>query len=411
MSPDPTLAFLDRLNDPTKWVIRRGVPVFKPHERFFPEHQLPNGQKIPAQRIKVSEADLADIARETRAMEEAGMFGAITPGHRNFQPGADETQQPPVWGYQRNPRVGTFGPKQEPCLLVDEYLYPEHAEERKQYPYRSADYFPVLKQIFGYALLKIRPALNLGMVADYQGRGPCYQYAFGVEDMTAPMGPNNAAPPATGTGTGASAAAGAADTFSPEEESQYARMCRYMIQKYNLSPDWPSAAAKPAEEPKSPEGEKKEEKPSEPEKKPDVVPMQANQVPVEYAQKLSELTGTLDGLRLELEHERCQAIIYQLEGEGFRLSDAERQKEIAKLAKMPAADRTDRATELRAIYADRKVPQGRLQIATGTEVKKDPSDPHTAPWYHEAAMAAMYQHPGMTYEAAKAKVIEAAAKQ
>lgn len=203
---DASLDFLATLNDASKWVIRRGVPIFKPHKRTNP---LTNEVMY-----EVTAADLPTIAGNMTALEAVGVFGRITPGH--VLPTNTEEKQPSLYGWERNPRVGTFGPKNEPCILVDEYLYPETADKAGKLPFRSAEYYHQQKVIRGVAKLIRDPYLDLGVVTYASEHGAFFSY-----EANEPMDP-------TKTGT----------EPTPEEIAQAdALMQKYkawMCQKYNL---------------------------------------------------------------------------------------------------------------------------------------------------------------------------------
>lgn len=152
---DATADFAQTLNDPTRWVIKPGVPVFKPHQRVDP---------ATGQTIAVDVAKLYRIAANMQRLERVGGVPVrMTLGHT--EPGKPETEQPPVGGYYRNARVAMFGPGQEPAIVVDEWLDPQYAPLRKNYPYRSAEYYDDTEQITGVALLTRDPYLDLGVVA------------------------------------------------------------------------------------------------------------------------------------------------------------------------------------------------------------------------------------------------------
>jgi hypothetical protein len=142
-------------------VVKQGVPIFKSHQRTDP---------ATGQLIRVDLPKLYRIANKMAGMErEGGVPIRMTLGHT--EPGKPETQQPPVAGYYRNPRVQAFGPKGEPAIVVDEYLDPQYGQVRKNYPYRSAEYYDDAEQITGVALLTRDPYLDLGVVA-YEKGGP-----------------------------------------------------------------------------------------------------------------------------------------------------------------------------------------------------------------------------------------------
>ena len=405
-APDPTLEFARRMDDPTAWVVNRRVPLFKAHERHFPAVVTRTGETVPARTVRVTGPDLYQIAAEVARLERLGVYGRITPGH--IAQDRPETDQPPVYGFYRlaDPPVGPFGPAGELAVLVDEYLYPEYAAERGEYPYRSADYYPDSKQIFGMAVLKRRPALDLGTVA-YEGSVPVrYQYAMGDDMPAAAMGPENAAAPAQ-TPAPAGAAQPAGDTFTPEEEAQYARMCRYMRSKYQLDPNWPGKgeAAPDAPDAGAAEGDKPvagdKPAPADATRQPDddtakVQPMQSDLTPAQYQAAVARAQG----LELELEHERCKVYLYQLEGEGFRFSDDEKADLLAEIVARPKDKRAAYADRLRKQFADRQAPAGRLELYQHTAPVEgnDAADPLAAPSYHDRALRHMRARPGTSYD-------------
>lgn len=163
---DATAEFYSTLQDPTRWIIKQGVPIFKAHQRTDP-----NTGKL----IKVDLPKLYRIADNMAKMErDGGIPIRMTLGHT--EPGKPETHQPPVGGYYRNPRVQQFGPKGEPAVVVDEWLDPQYAQNRKNFPYRSAEYYDDAEQITGVALLTRDPYLELGVVAYTKGDAGAVHY-------------------------------------------------------------------------------------------------------------------------------------------------------------------------------------------------------------------------------------------
>lgn len=153
--PDATAEFHQKLNSPQNWVIKQGVPIFKAHERTDP---------ATGQLIRVDLPKLYRIAANMNRLErEGGVPIRMTLGHT--EPGKPEVQQPPIGGYYKNARVQQFGPKGEPAVVVDEYLDPQYQGVRKNFPYRSAEYYDDAEQITGVALLTRDPYLDLGVVA------------------------------------------------------------------------------------------------------------------------------------------------------------------------------------------------------------------------------------------------------
>lgn len=152
--PDATLDFLQTLNDPRRWIKRPGVPIFKCHRRIDP---------TTGKEIVVDEVKLYEIARNLQRMQKQGVPIRMTLGHT--EPTKAEPHQPPLAGFYVNARVAPFGPQQEPAIVADELLDPTHAQIRKNFPYRSSEYYDDDKSITGVALLARDPYLDLGVVS------------------------------------------------------------------------------------------------------------------------------------------------------------------------------------------------------------------------------------------------------
>lgn len=234
--PDPTLRILDAIEDPDRYVREPGVPVFVPHVRHG------EGGEVEAD---VSPADLEEIART--ANEKAARYGVlvrVTRGHVRLhkpdEPPPPEDEQPPIWGWAKDFRVGRWGPQGGNVgLLADIYFDRRHHAAAMTYPFRSAEYYPETGEITGVGLLRRDPELDLGLLT-YARRGrperggeatmpteddylddelPAEddqeQYA---DDHLEPDGDEMGDEP-DGDEEG--------DEFSPEEVEQYARMHRY----------------------------------------------------------------------------------------------------------------------------------------------------------------------------------------
>lgn len=215
--PSHAEAFLESLNDPKKYKIIRGVPVFRPHRRSLPEWRDPEtGVVHPAIEIVVSPDDLREIGART----EASGPQVMTEGHRSTDPKTKEKDQPRKTGWEVNHRPGmyVFDPKigPEPALLADMHYDKDIFDEvgPHRYPFRSADYDFQEKKLTGMALLMRRPFLDLGMISDtaYAHKNHIVQYAmeFVMPDVT----PKEEE-----------------DKITAEEEAQYAKVCRYLAKK------------------------------------------------------------------------------------------------------------------------------------------------------------------------------------
>jgi hypothetical protein len=195
------------LDDRRKWRVVSGVPVFKPHTRILPEFAAPDGKTYPEIRIEVTRQDLPYIAERSQVTGPH----PITEGHRIPDPSVPESQQPRIVGWERNFRVGTYGPLAEPCVLADLYYRLDLWEEAgpSRYPFRSVDYDFAEQRITGLAVMVRRPFLDLGLIPYRAARTiVTYSWESSVPDMPAD------------------------DQYTPEEEAQYGRLMRYMAKKH-----------------------------------------------------------------------------------------------------------------------------------------------------------------------------------
>lgn len=187
--PDPTLEFLRSLDDPSKFDVRRGVPIAR---------SLKQMQK-DGKELVIGDDDLPDIA-ETTALHEAesGTVLRVTLGH--IKPGQPQAEQPTLVGFARGVRAGTFGPQSVPCILADVYLSRSFADsgEASQYPFRSMEYRIDTGRISGLALLKTDPYSQLGVVQF--GADGAALVTFSGESM-GDQAPPPAAPPPAASGT------------------------------------------------------------------------------------------------------------------------------------------------------------------------------------------------------------------
>lgn len=208
MSDDPTMQLIRDLDDPTKFVRKDRVAVFKPHTR------MAMGQDGKPVQIKVDGNDLQEIARNINAAYGAdGQLVKLTIGHRKQDPNTPETAQPPIAGYARHYRAEMVQRPDGPQLRLThvEYIRADRKDilEEGRYPERSPEYDPVNKTITGVALLTRDQYLNLGTVSYSASGRVTYAMGAAMADETKDD-----------------------DKFSPEEEQQYSRMCKYMKMKH-----------------------------------------------------------------------------------------------------------------------------------------------------------------------------------
>ncbi len=171
---DPTLALLASLDNRALYDVIENVPVFVPHKRKWKD------SKGKEHTIEVTEDDLQEIAEKANQREsDTGTLAVLTLGHRKSDPDFPETDQPPLVGFARHWRVGTFGKKRKPCLLISEYVKKADRKEAGKYPFRSVEYYANGKEITAVSLLKRDPELDLGVVL-YTGNGPLVLYSKGI---------------------------------------------------------------------------------------------------------------------------------------------------------------------------------------------------------------------------------------
>lgn len=184
MAEDATLEFLDQLRDESRWVIRRGVPIYAPNKSTFVRADGKSDELV------TTKADLEKIvARYQRQFDSYGVVPRLTLGHVKRLPHADERIQPKIVGYAVNLRTGTFGPAgDQPAVLADLYYRREDYDEAKGFPYRSAEYFPNLNEISGVALLRQDPRLDLGILAFDRGSEPRIYFSM-RNDMDPTLAP------------------------------------------------------------------------------------------------------------------------------------------------------------------------------------------------------------------------------
>src|SRR6202041_3106088 len=166
-----------------------------------------------------TEDDLDEIAQNMREIQdEDGVFGRITDGHiipNTKDKAVPESAQPELLGMFANPRTGTFGPQDVPCVLVDTFTYKRDKPIGRLY--RSAEYYPKAKTIRGMALLLREPELDMGVVPYNMGKGTpddfyvCYAANFDEAVRINAMEPEKATEP----------------TYTPEEEMQFSKMCHF----------------------------------------------------------------------------------------------------------------------------------------------------------------------------------------
>lgn len=368
MATDSTMELLERLKDPSQWVIREAVPIFKAHKRRKPDGSVA---------YEVKPEDLPVIAANSAALEaKSGVLGRITPGH--VLPENTEPEQPKLYGVMRNYRYGTFGPSNEPAVLVDQYFFPATAKDAKGYPYRSAEYYPGKQEIRGLALLTRDPYLDLGMTTN-ASTDVCYRYSLDSDNKPG-------------------------DTMEPTEdekkqiEAMYAKHGKWLCSKYNLSADEMTEEEKKAAE------EAEAAKKKEAEATNNALTVQAELYAKQNA-VVTRLSAEVLALTKARDTEVATRLVNELVLEGYQLGDAaDIQAEIAEMAGKDEAGRNRQVKRIRDRY--QKVPTGALVTLYKSE---------GGPELYEAAIidqadAIMRATPGMQFGEAYTKAKAQAGK-
>lgn len=402
---DPTLELLERFEREGAWAaVKRGVPIFKPHERKVKD-------KDGSERtIQVTAADLEDIAQNADDLERtSGVPLRMTIGH--VQPSADEKNQPPLAGYARNLRPGKFGPSQEPCLLADLYFLDEHYQLAREYPYRSAEFYPAAQEVRGVALLKRDPQLALGVVT-YDGQGRYYRYAMD-DDMDQPsQQPPDPAPapavPAEGAGPpGHEEWAGHMEHYAKSNPWLGSLKSCYEAEQPPMPATPPGGAAAPA--PAAPIAPSAA--PIAPSAAPMPAPdelqrMQRDSQAIAYQRQqaeIAELRSKVASLTTDAERAKCEQMVTQLEAEHYQL---DRAAEVELLLNMTPTSRQHRCDAVRKYHQRHAGPSAPVLYAGSmVPVAADAAPPGTLTEAQaETCLSYMREH-DCDWETAKAKAL------
>lgn len=185
---DPTVATLNRILAGGEHETIPGIPVFDEHDEYDEKGKVVR---------KFDKKKLAAIAEATNAREaQTGDMALSGPGHTID--GAPETAQPPPWGFYRNFRVGTFGPKKITALLADLVVRKDKKDEALSYPRRSIELWTKDNVIDWVAHLRRTPERDLGLLAYSKDHGvhtpgraqPLYSDATKRRQLAAQLSPS-----------------------------------------------------------------------------------------------------------------------------------------------------------------------------------------------------------------------------
>jgi hypothetical protein len=337
---DATLQSLNYLDDPVRYAVIRGVPIFRAHSRTGKDA---DGRPTS---VMVTEADLAEIARNMSLLERYyGVAARVTDGHINPRPEAPESAQPELLGFARNARPGHFGPAATPAVLVDFFIRKDRLEKFRQRPYRSAEYYPPTKEIRGIGLLIRDPGLDLGIVTYDRANAP---YLYAME--------NTVAEPSKEPQSKVE------DTFTPEETAQFEKMCRYLAKKGFIK-----YSAADTVGPGSPSGGDTTVPPVAGDKKKEPVANARDQHPELYARleaaekRAADSDGRVAKLLEEREREKCVALVKGLVTERYMLDE---EMEVTNLVGKTSKEREAHIAYIRKTHA--QLPGGReIEVYSG----------------------------------------------
>lgn len=187
---DPTMDLIDSLNraDPGEWGrIIYGAPIFCEHSGYEvtdgKEKRLvvvPAGEEPPEGAkllYSVDEKRLELITKEIARNYAEGTPIKLFIGHSD--PKKPQEQNPPLAGFGRGARMGTFGPQKRKAILTDAFFKPGFENAATEYPERSPEFVLRTNGITGVALLKTDPRLKMGMLAYSADREGIIYYGVG----------------------------------------------------------------------------------------------------------------------------------------------------------------------------------------------------------------------------------------
>jgi hypothetical protein len=365
---DPTLASLDLFDDPSRWVVVKNVPVFRPHKRYG---RNKDGDKVLL--YEVTQDTFDRVAAEMIDLEQdSGVIPRMTLGH--IEPAQPETSQPPIVGWGRDLKRGTFGPSKVPALLADLYYRVEDWPEASKYPFRSVEYYPNRGTITGIALLKRDPELDLGALIFERGQEPCYYYSAESampaepdkkppESVAKPAAPPAAAPGVPGADDAEYTKACAhMERYMKEKYPHLSRLHGEAAQRYEAATAFPAAGGTPpapAAGPGLPSSTNAAPpRPAAPPvPQPTAARMDREEQAIQYRQleeRLAVAERQLESERYERRLAQCNQAITQLQGEGYPIRD--RVKLVTKLAKMTEPEAAEFLDDYRVLYSGARIP-------------------------------------------------------
>lgn len=204
---DPVNRTLADLENPSLFTKETGVPIFCPH--IAKKSNAKTGQM---EEVVVTEEDLPLIVQNINSrVTRTGNLVKGSIGHFRYDKNATETDQPDIVCFYKDAAVGRYGPQQTVGILATRYIRRGFEKMvRRDFPERSADYYPGSKEITAVASLKRDAELDLGVISYreelggvicYRREGLAIRYMGGTQPMDEPvpapaLGPENGDDPA-----------------------------------------------------------------------------------------------------------------------------------------------------------------------------------------------------------------------
>lgn len=379
MSLTPRLLTAADLEDESKYVIARNIPVFAKSKK------VKNGKEVNVTTDKLNRA-----LQNAQQNERKHCFPVMTLGHRKPDPNVPETAQPAPVGYVRFHKVGSLGG--EPVIYASLHYDRDSAAESMTYPFRSADYYVDTDEITGVALLRRDPELDLGVLT-YAREGVVCRYLTDERTMNPDAMPKtNPADPAA-TPEADAPDEGFLKQFErcmkakyPHQDKLHASYAASMAPAATPSPAMPSATnSMPAPMPA-----KKEEPPMPDQHQNPAMALQYTR----YEQETKALREEVAAIRYEKELAVCDSLVVGLVAEGKEVGNP---VELAKdLAKLDMAGRQARCDYIRQYHKDNFDP------ARIPHVEVSRQAPGTGPRIdYEACAQYIRQNPGATQKDAE----------
>ena len=392
------------LEDPSKYVVVRGVPVFAAHERKVKVEGVERKVKVDEARLQ----QIAAVCNQRWATSRTPIV--VTAGHRLSDPSTPEQMQPTVLGYGLNLRVEP-GPGDQPLLVYDQYIRRDCEEAARSFPFRSAEYYPDTGLITGVALLRRDAFLDLGVVSYSRGCGwvqngqplprpPRWVPSVSNGPRVFYQAENKMPAPAIPSPTNVQLPDDE-DVLTPDEQKQAEKFMRHYAKHHK----WVGYAMKKYAAENTPEHAAPAPAPAPALKPDDALKHQADAAAIKYAaleRQVQQQTAAMEAIQLNYARERASGIVKQLVFEGYQIRDVG--AEVEKIARMTDSQRLEREQEIRLNYQRSPVGAGWVPVVPDANEGAHPSTMTMTESQLGKVIEYVRANPGVTFEQAEAAV-------